>query len=618
MRITQIQSLRALAVVMVVIFHAKFFGGSFLGGGFVGVDIFYVISGYLITGLILKELEKENSFSFSAFYIRRIKRLLPASFLILIITGLISWLVLPTILRQELGRDIVAASLYISNYLFAWWQNDYQNLSATPPVVIHFWSLAVEEQFYLFWPIVIFALYKLGKRRLVLFGIGIISALSLALSIFLTPRSPIWSFYSLPTRAWELGIGALLLFIPANKRFHSSLTWAGFIALIISSLIFTDGTPFPGYIALLPVLGTAAMLATVRSWPPLLNVTGNLSVVQWLGAISYPLYLWHWPALVLPASYLGRPLRTYERILCIVLTIILADLTHRFLEEPIRQKKILAKKVVAMAIIATATSALLGVVIYSTYSDKATVKGLPQFSLAQVQEKPIIYNDGCHVNYGIKISPACTYGDIASSKTIVLFGDSHAAQWFPALELLALQKHFKLISLTKSSCPAADVSRTTSGSYNDGECRMWRYNSIARINKLKPAAVIVSGYQSYRVAGPDQKIWWLAGQGRTYAALKGASNALIYISDTPRPARDIPLCLSAGNLSQCNSMVKMDPHVAPGYIPVNPTPWLCSATCPAIVNSHVAYRDASHISVWTSKELSPHILVELTRLGVLK
>ena len=209
MRIPQIQALRALAAILVVIYHAKL-----IGGGFVGVDIFYVISGLLITGLLIRELDKTQTLSFSNFYLRRAKRLLPSSFLVLIATGIAAWIVLPTTMRHNLGRDIAAASLYVSNYLFASWQMDYQNLGALPSVVIHYWSLAVEEQFYLFWPFLIYLFYKIGGRRGILYGVCAVTITSFLFSLYQSENSPTWAFYSLPTRAWELGVGALLIFIP--------------------------------------------------------------------------------------------------------------------------------------------------------------------------------------------------------------------------------------------------------------------------------------------------------------------------------------------------------------------------------------------------------------------
>ena len=186
MRILQIQGLRALAVLLVTIFHARL-----MPGGFIGVDIFYVISGYLITGLILREIEKTGKLNLNQFYQRRIKRLLPTSVFVLFITALVGMFILPSITRDALGRDLFAAAAYISNYLFAWWENDYQNLDATPSPFIHYWSLAVEEQFYLLWPILLVLLARKG-RRTILIGIAIITALSLILSIIMVQVAPLF------------------------------------------------------------------------------------------------------------------------------------------------------------------------------------------------------------------------------------------------------------------------------------------------------------------------------------------------------------------------------------------------------------------------------------------
>ena len=279
-KIHQIQALRALAASLVVLFHAKL-----SPGGFIGVDVFYVISGYLITGIIIKEIGKTGKFNYGAFYLRRAKRLLPASLSILALTAVFSWLVLPPTVRSDLGRDVLAASLYVSNYLFAFWQNDYQNLNATPSPVIHYWSLAVEEQFYIFWPILIYSLWKIGKRRAVAFGIIATTICSFVFSLYLTSANPIWAFYSLPTRAWELGLGALLLFIPEKitaKKLVSRtlLVWSGAILLMASVFLFSERTAFPGYNALLPTLGTAILIALIASWPPILNDLSRLRIVQ--------------------------------------------------------------------------------------------------------------------------------------------------------------------------------------------------------------------------------------------------------------------------------------------------------------------------------------------------
>lgn len=602
MRILQIQGLRAVAALLVTIFHARL-----MPGGFIGVDIFYVISGYLITGLIIREIDKTGRLDLNEFYQRRIKRLLPTSVFVLFITAIVGMFVLPQITRDALGRDLFAAAAYISNYLFAWWENDYQNLNATPSPFIHYWSLAVEEQFYVVWPIFILFLSRYGKRA-ILNGVAIVTALSLLLSIYLTQVAPIWAFYSLPTRAWELGVGALLLFIPDKFLRNRYFPWIGAIGLAIATLNFDESTAFPGINAVLPVVATAILIGTIPVWPRFFNDLSNNRLMQWLGAISYPLYLWHWPALVLPSSALGRPLRIRETLLCILLTIVLAHITSKLVEQPLRHRKFSAKQVYGFFASTTAISLLAGVVIASTASSVINVKGTNySFDLKQVVAKPAVYGDGCHVNYGETLSGECTYGEIGSETKIVLYGDSHAAQWFPTLEKLARERGFELTSLTKSACPSVDSPRADQGAYKNSECEKWRENSIKRIQSMKPDAVIVSSFQYFTEPGgySSRSQWWNEGQRRLLADLRGSSKHLIYISDTPRPLRDIPNCLASKDLKSCDTTEKTPNVIINGFKKIDPTPWLCTRNCPSIKDGYVVYRDGSHISVDAALALAP-------------
>ena len=614
MRITQIQGLRAVAAILVTVFHARL-----VPGGFIGVDIFYVISGYLITGLILREIEKTGTLDLRSFYQRRIKRLLPTSVFVLFVTAIFAWILFPPITRDALGRDLFAAAAYISNYLFAWWQNDYQNLNATPSPFIHYWSLAVEEQFYLVWPLFILFLARYGKK-VIFAGIAITTLLSLLFSIYLTQVAPIWAFYSLPTRAWELGFGALLLFLPETKKKIRILPWLGFFGIAISSFNFNENTAFPGKNALVPVLATVFLMASIKYWPPLFNDLANSRLSQWLGAISYPLYLWHWPALVLPSSAMGRPLRFYERFLCILLTIVLAHYTSKYVEEPLRHKNLSPRTIYKGAAYTTAVSLVAGVLISFTSSSIITTKGEVsyQFDLVQVMEKPAVYGDGCHVNYGETKSGYCTYGDKESSSTIVLYGDSHAAQWFPTLEKMATERGFKLVSLTKSACPAVDAKRPDQGAFKMVHCTKWRENSIKRIAEIQPLAVITSSFQYFTPANSSisRAQWWNEGQRKLLKGLRGSTNNLIYISDTPRPLRDIPNCLASRDSKVCDSTERSRVSVIPGFDVINPNPWLCSSFCPAIVEGTVAYRDASHISVDMALKLLPKLEAALIAKGL--
>lgn len=596
-----------------------FFHAKFVPGGFIGVDIFYVISGYLITGLIVRELDTTGRLNISAFYQRRIKRLLPSSVFVLFVTAIVGWFVLPAITRDSLGRDFFAAAAYVSNYLFAWWQNDYQNLDATPSPFIHYWSLAVEEQFYLVWPLLMIALAQYGKRAIVV-GISIVTVLSLALSIYQVQSAPIWAFYSLPTRAWELGVGALLLFIPSDIFKHRIFPWFALIAIVFASFNFDDNTAFPGTNAMLPVIAAALLIATIPVWPPIFNDLSNNRIAQWLGKISYPLYLWHWPALVLPSSAMGRPLRIRERILCIALTFVLAHLTNRFIEEPLRHVKLAPRKIYLAALGTTLTSLILGALITTTAASTISTKGDNPytFNLAEVMSRPLVYDDGCHVNYGESKSGYCTYGDENSSTTIVLYGDSHAAQWFPTLEKLANTRGFKLISLTKSACPSVDVPRRDEGAFKNVGCEEWRANSIARIKSIHPAAVIMSSFAHYspRPGYSNRDKWWSDGQEKLLSDLKGASTHLIYISDTPNPSSDIPTCLASRDTSSCDSTEKSEVKIVSGFQVIDPTPWLCTSICPAIKDSIVVYRDSSHISVAMALRLTENLESALQATGL--
>ena len=613
MRILQIQGLRALAALLVTIFHARL-----LPGGFIGVDIFYVISGFLITGLILREIESTGKLDLQSFYQRRIKRLLPTSVFVLFVTAIVGMFVLPVITRDALGRDLFAAATYISNYLFAWWENDYQNLDATPSPFIHYWSLAVEEQFYVVWPVFILFLSRYGKRA-IFRGIAVTTFLSLLLSIYQTQTSPIWAFYSLPTRAWELGFGALLLFVPETFWKNRFIPWFGVIGIAIASFRFDENTAFPGINALLPVVSTAVLIGSIAIWPRAFNDLSNNRISQWLGAISYPLYLWHWPALVLPSSALGRPLRIRERLFCIVLTIVLAHFTSKYIEQPIRHKKISGKKIYTFFAATTAVSLIAGLVISSTSSSMITVKGTNyKFNLVDVMQKPAVYGDNCHSNYGETESGECTYGDLNSATTIVLYGDSHAAQWFPALEQLANEKGFKLVSLTKSACPSVDVPRADQGAYKNIHCEKWRENSVKRIKEIKPAAVILSSYQHFSPPSrfSDVDKWWTDGQKRLLSSLSGSSDHLIYISDTPRPKRDIPNCLASRDVKSCNTTERTPVKVIRGFEIIDPAPWMCTKLCPAIQDGYVVYRDASHISVAAALALKPQLEAALVTKGL--
>jgi peptidoglycan/LPS O-acetylase OafA/YrhL len=597
-KILEIQGLRALAVILVIFYHA-----DFIPGGFIGVDIFYVISGYLITSLIVKEISLKGSLNLRNFYHRRIKRLLPASALVLFVTALACYILLPPMDRYQLGKDVIAVSLLLSNYAFAIWENDYQNLGEAASPFIHYWSLAVEEQFYLIWPLFILIFSKFGIKaiKIAIFAVFVIS---LTFSIIQTPDSPILSFYSLHTRAWELAAGALIVFIPKNhhslsKLFYKISAVLGALLITWATYILTSESVFPGHLAIIPVLASFLLITSIGDWPVLFKKIFNNKFMQHLGAISYPLYLWHWPAIAIPALVLERPIKLTEKLIAIGATILLAELTHRFIEQPFRYSKIGLPKTFQTLAATSTCLVLLGTIILNSHTTNIFIKEKNlNLELSKVTSLPVIHSDGCHVNWGVQRSKECLYGDLNSNKTMVLFGDSHAAQWFDAVEEIAKRQGYRLISLTKSACSALKLPITNRGSYNEQECRKWQNNSIKRIKEIKPEILIASAFSHYNLnlKANSKDFYYLQTQQELHQQLQGYVNNLVYLTDTPKPEKNIPKCLSHKSIESCSQINRSPNAVYEELIKIDPYKWFCDKRCLAVKENFIVYRDASHIT----------------------
>ncbi len=339
----EIDGLRTLAVIPVILFHGGF---EWLSGGYIGVDVFFVISGFLITSIILKEQEA-GTFTIMSFYERRARRILPALFLVLLVTLPFAWFWLLPYELKDFGKSIIAVNLFSSNILF-WLESDYFAATAEVIPLLHTWTLAVEEQFYIIFPLFMMLFWGLGKRWLAII-IGIIALASLGLAEWGWREFPDANFYLLPTRAWELMIGSLVAFYlfnkeqPKGQHFNQWASIAGLALIVVPLFLFDKGTPFPSLYALAPTVGTALII--VYTTPDtLVYRLLSLRLMVGIGLVSYSAYLWHQPLFVFARLIsLEEPSLWLMGLLSIV-TLMLAYLSWRFVEAPYRDRKRFSRK----------------------------------------------------------------------------------------------------------------------------------------------------------------------------------------------------------------------------------------------------------------------------------
>jgi peptidoglycan/LPS O-acetylase OafA/YrhL len=547
-----IEGLRAVAILLVVAYHAGIPG---FGGGYVGVDVFFVLSGYLVTGLLVDEWNRTGRISFRRFYARRARRLLPGAALMLLTTLIVGRIILSPLEQQLTAATAVATAAYVSNLWFARWSIHYLAGSSDLNPLLHTWSLGVEEQFYLVWPALVALVARTfrGDRRVLLAAMGVLAAVSLATSIWLTRASQPWAFFGSPARGWEFAVGAIgLLLSRSRQRPSDSLvqigTIGGLLGVITASVVFRPMTAFPGTAAMLPVLGTVAVLLGGAYAPqqPTLQLLYTRPF-QAIGKLSYSWYLWHWPLPLMAAAFLGE-LGAAGRIGVMFAALGIAAATHALVENPIRYSAFLsARPLTSLSAAAVLTLGTVSLGIGLRREALAAASGPTQRRYtAAHDDQPRIYGDGCHLTFFEVQSPDCTFGDATSDTVIVLFGDSHAAEWFPPLERIAINRHWRLVSLTKSSCPSADGSvylEALRRQYT--ECDQWRAWAMRRIESLHPALVVVSNANVYDFgAGTGNGEQWATAVRRTLAHLDTLHIRTVLVADSPRPGFDVPTCLS--------------------------------------------------------------------------
>ncbi|HLS74686.1 MAG TPA: acyltransferase family protein, partial [Actinomycetaceae bacterium] len=657
-----VQGLRAIAVLLVVLYHS---GVQTLSGGFVGVDVFFVISGFLITTHLLESLETHGRIRFASFYAKRARRILPASLLVAALTVLAAWLWMPPLLMTQVFEGAVATALYVPNILFAVEGTEY--LAETSPSVFqHYWSLGIEEQFYLFWPAILAAGFWLARRseRRLLYGVAALTLVSFIACVVWMDISQPWTFFSLPTRAWELGVGGLIAFLMRmgvqwlQRPGVGLLAWVGLAALIAVGVLYDESTPFPSYTAALPVIATALLIVGGAAPGGLhANRLLSLSPFQVIGAISYSLYLVHWPLQVIPQVAIGGDdtLPLAVRLLLGAVAIPLAWLLYRFVERPViawpglRDRRPLltgaAALMASMVVIATAggshlaTSQTESATEQTASQEEELTPGpdgtdfvpanlMPSLEDAE-SDNPVVYSDGCHRDQDSTDSSGCQIGDDPDAPLVFLFGDSHAASWYPALAKLAEAGEIRLDTNTKSSCHSADLPLLLDG-VEYTECDQWRQGVLERIDQEQPELVLLANYagaESELEGGDDDfPARWQEGMASTIASIDGPEVAVL--SDVPDQGESPSVCLSdelddAGECSATTSealspeLIEAEQTAADsgGAQYVDMTSYLCNEeNCPTIIGNTLVYRDAHHLTARFSEELAAPLWEELSEL----
>ncbi len=624
----EVDGLRAVAVLAVVAFHA--FPGA-AHGGFAGVDVFFVISGFLISSIIFQDL-KSGRFSFTGFYWRRVRRIFPALVLVLAACLGLGWLVLLPHEYARLGKHVVGGAGFVSNFAL-WRETGYFDVIAEKKPLLHLWSLAVEEQYYLLWPLMLF----LFRSRLaqMLWMIGAVAALSFAVNIWLTFHSPTAAFFLPAGRFWELLAGSLLAYFQHYGRLpdaHSNAKATLGAAMIAAAFaLLAAGRAFPGWWALLPVLGTVLLIwAGPAAW--LNRRVLSQPALVFVGLISYPLYLWHWPLL----SYArivhgGEPPAALRLALC-ALSVLLAWLTYELIEKKVRFSKLPAMKRIAVPALAGSMAALGVAGVLALQS-----RLLPQSaSLPFIREVSGAYNDW---DYG---GDRIILGD--SGRAVLFVGDSHMQHYWPRIQKLLAEHtapvHTVILKTSAGCAPMPGIER------KGARCSEFVAQAfgLARQPEIDTVVIAASwvGFlhrrDYYRLGDPDQTPlelltpqieWVLQGFEAALAELTAAGKRVVLVLSSPR-----------GNALNPKSVVERDGmtvHVRGALAPlprselaaltapidqrlrriaaavgasvVDPTEWLCTASlCPSTdEHGRPLYKDDSHLRASVARERFPAV-----------
>jgi peptidoglycan/LPS O-acetylase OafA/YrhL len=588
-----VEGLRAVAVLLVVLYHV---GIPHLGG-YVGVDVFFVISGYVITGLLLRERSATNKTSLVAFYGRRCRRIIPAAALVIVVTVLASRLLLGVVTSEQVVSDARWAAIFLANFHFTATGTNYFLAQGPVSPLQSFWSLAVEEQFYIVYPTIFLVVATIGRRmslraKLAVF-LSLVVVASLTWSVIQTSSNPTVAYFSPFTRAWELALGALVAVGAGQLRklpvgLAAVMTWLGVAGIVGAALWFTNTTSYPGSWVAVPVLSTALVIAGGTAAPRRgAEALLSLSPFRWMGRWSYSLYLWHWPILVIAAQYQGRrTLPVADNLFLAVIALGLSIITYFFVENPIRHARVLTRvRWTSVGTGAALTALCIGIIAVAapdatagTAQHSVPGTGVAPASPAAVEQavanarlltslpadvSPSLEaapNDwgglpadaqGCEAHLAVTSVPSCVFGDPHGTHTMVLYGDSHALMWFEAFDAIAKQAGWRLVVLGKDWCHVALVPRTNppgfgvpGGRYT--QCDTWHRFAMQRINALDPDLLIVTeepGGQLYPT-GTITPALWEQGLSKALDGITSPKTHKIVLGNIPITPHINPNCLA--------------------------------------------------------------------------
>ena len=661
--IPHVQGLRAIAVIFVVLYH--FWPGR-LPGGYVGVDVFFVISGFLITGHLMRELTATGGVRLAQFWARRARRLLPASLLVLLFCALcvMSPYLMPTSALPGEVQEIIASTFYVENWYLALTSADYLNHGGDPTTVQHYWSLSLEEQFYVMWPLLmllaawIAVKWLSGRARTaVVATLGVVTVVSFAFCVVFTLTDPAPAYFVTFGRMWQFGVGALIALLPMLRVHRPApsfiLGWGGVLLLVYVAFTFDALTPFPGYAALLPTLGAGATIAasnTDRWWYPTRVLA--LRPAQFVGDISYSLYLWHWPLIVIAPSVPFWGLTIYHRLALLVLCFVLAWLTKRFVEDPMRRWKGLTARRPRV----TLWASLVAMVLVGATAGAAWAVNAPAYrdgvqAIQELRENPpdcfgaaFVLEEACaQTAWGDAILPApgfagvdqpsdeqcfmqlndarpvsCEFGsDDPGAPRIALIGDSHAYQLLPTFQRMADENGWRLVTFFKGACPWSTTPISAAGAFGQA-CGQWRDAVRPKLADMELDAVFTASLATtpFSSAGYDSSFdAAVAGYQQAWAELVERGIPVITVADNPTWETDPNKCLRTRTQAECvgarADVLHEDPVVAAaagagGVTLIDFTDVFCDeTTCFPVVGGANLYRDQDHLTVTFVDTLAP-------------